>query len=59
MGRQETFSDQDWRLEQLMFLFNHGLCEMSNVGIELARKYIFYLSLSIYIYIYIYTFFKL
>ncbi|KAL6259582.1 hypothetical protein P5V15_009499 [Pogonomyrmex californicus] len=39
MGRQETFSDQDWRLEQLIFLFNHGLCEISNVGIELAPQF--------------------
>ncbi|XP_011866329.1 PREDICTED: uncharacterized protein LOC105561180 [Vollenhovia emeryi] len=38
MGRQETFSDQDWRLEQLTFLFNYGLCEVSNVGIELAQQ---------------------
>jgi len=39
MGRPETFLDQDWRLEQLIFLFNYGLCEVSDVGIELARKY--------------------
>ncbi|XP_012541717.2 myb-binding protein 1A [Monomorium pharaonis] len=38
MGRQETVSDQDWRLEQLMFLFNNGLCEVSNVGIELTQQ---------------------
>lgn len=43
MGRQETFSDQNWRHEQLIFLFNYGLCEVSNVGIELARKYIIYI----------------
>lgn len=50
MGRQETFSDQDWRLEQLIFLFNYGLCEISNVGIELARK-LFYIYLYIYIFL--------
>lgn len=45
MGRQDTLLDQDWRLEQLMFLFNYGLCEVSNVGIELARKCIRYVYL--------------
>ncbi|KAL0130921.1 hypothetical protein PUN28_002485 [Cardiocondyla obscurior] len=39
MGHQETFSDQDWRLEQLSFLFNYGLCEVPNVGIELAQQF--------------------
>lgn len=40
MGHPETLSDQSWRLAQLIFLFNYGLCEIANVGIELARKYI-------------------
>lgn len=45
MGYRETLADQDWRLAQLTFLFNYGLCEMPNVGIELAREYLFeYLS---------------
>lgn len=39
MGRQETFLEQDWRLEQLTFLFNYGLCEVSNVGTELAQQF--------------------
>ncbi|KYN40609.1 Myb-binding protein 1A [Trachymyrmex septentrionalis] len=39
MGRPETFLDQDWRLEQLVFLFNYGLCEVSDVGIELAQQF--------------------
>ncbi|XP_071636162.1 myb-binding protein 1A [Temnothorax longispinosus] len=39
IGRQETFSDQDWRLEQLTFLFYYGLCEVSNVGAELAQQF--------------------
>ncbi|KAG5310642.1 DPO5 polymerase, partial [Acromyrmex insinuator] len=39
MGRPETFLDQNWRLEQLIFLFNYGLCEVSDVGIELAQQF--------------------
>lgn len=32
--------DKEWRLDQLKFLFTYGLCEMPNVGIDLARKYL-------------------
>ncbi|KYN00027.1 Myb-binding protein 1A [Cyphomyrmex costatus] len=39
MGRPETFLDEDWRLEQLIFLFNYGFCEVSDVGIELAPQF--------------------
>ncbi|KZC14630.1 PREDICTED: DNA polymerase V [Dufourea novaeangliae] len=36
MGYSVTLTDQEWRLEQLKFLFTHGLCEISNVGVDLA-----------------------
>ncbi|XP_076618481.1 MYB binding protein 1a isoform X1 [Colletes latitarsis] len=38
MGHSATFVDQKWRLSQLKFLFTHGLCEMSNVGVDLAPQ---------------------
>lgn len=45
MGHRETLADQDWRLAQLMFLFYYGLCEISNVGIELARMYFIFIKI--------------
>ncbi|XP_058793389.1 myb-binding protein 1A [Phymastichus coffea] len=36
ISHKAMISDHEWRLEQLKFLFNNGLCDMSNVGIELA-----------------------
>ncbi|KAG7212195.1 hypothetical protein KM043_012535 [Ampulex compressa] len=39
MGHPETIADQEWRLEQLQFLFRYGLCEVSNVGVELAPHF--------------------
>lgn len=33
--------DLDWRLDQLKFLLVYGLCQIENVGVELARKYYF------------------
>lgn len=49
MGHRETLMDHNWRLEQLKFLFSYGLCEMPNVGIELACKYlILFLLLFVY-----------
>ena len=39
MGHPTTFTDHEWRLEQLKFLFTHGLCEMSNVGVDLAPQF--------------------
>lgn len=59
MGHPTTFTDHEWRLEQLKFLFTHGLCEMSNVGVDLARKY-YVRSFKLCIFdtpIYIYLFF--
>ncbi|XP_014470444.1 PREDICTED: DNA polymerase V-like [Dinoponera quadriceps] len=38
MGHPETLSKQDWRLAELIFLFNYGLCEVPNVGIDLAPQ---------------------
>ncbi|EFN85221.1 Myb-binding protein 1A [Harpegnathos saltator] len=38
LGHPETLSKQDWRLTQLIYLFNHGLCEVPNVGIDLALQ---------------------
>lgn len=50
MGHPETLLKQDWRLTQLIFLFNYGLCEVPNVGIDLARKFMLYLTkVSIYV----------
>lgn len=43
MGHPATLMDHEWRLEQLKFLFIHGLCEVSNVGVDATRKY--YISL--------------
>lgn len=49
MGHPETLLKQDWRLTQLKFLFNYGLCEVPNVGIDLARKFMLYLpTIAIY-----------
>ncbi|KMQ94074.1 myb-binding protein 1a, partial [Lasius niger] len=39
IGHRETLLDQEWKLAQLTFLFNYGLCEVSNVGIELAPQF--------------------
>lgn len=39
IAHRETLLDKEWKFAQLTFLFNYGLCEISNVGIELARKY--------------------
>ncbi|XP_001603225.1 myb-binding protein 1A [Nasonia vitripennis] len=36
LSHSEIASDHEWRIEQLKFLFNLGLCEVSNVGVELA-----------------------
>lgn len=44
MGHPETLAKQNWRLTQLIFLFNYGLCEVPNVGIELACKFVLYLT---------------
>ncbi|XP_054014556.1 myb-binding protein 1A-like [Hylaeus anthracinus] len=38
MGHSATLMDQKWRLSQLKFLFTHGLCEMANVGVDLAPQ---------------------
>ncbi|XP_031845505.1 MYB binding protein 1a [Nomia melanderi] len=38
MGYSVTLMDQEWRLEQLKFLFTQGLCEISNVGVDLAPQ---------------------
>lgn len=35
--------DREWRLDQLKFLFTYGLCEVPNVGVDLARKYYLYI----------------
>ncbi|KAL2737232.1 myb-binding protein 1A-like protein [Vespula maculifrons] len=34
-----TLPDQEWRLNQLKFLFVYGLCEVPNVGVELAPHF--------------------
>ncbi|XP_003704944.2 MYB binding protein 1a [Megachile rotundata] len=39
MGHYKTVVDQEWRLDQLKFLFVYGLCEMPNVGVELASQF--------------------
>jgi DNA polymerase phi len=39
MQHPEIMSDHEWKLEQLKFLFSLGLCEVTNVGTELVRKY--------------------
>ncbi|XP_011297827.1 DNA polymerase V [Fopius arisanus] len=36
LGHPAVASEQSWRLEQLKLLFTLGLCETSNVGVELA-----------------------
>ncbi|XP_076642327.1 MYB binding protein 1a [Halictus rubicundus] len=38
MGYSVTLMEQEWRLEQLKFLFTQGLCEMQNVGVDLAPQ---------------------
>ena len=43
MGNSKTFVDREWRLDQLKCLFAYGLCEMPNVGIDLACKYYLYI----------------
>jgi len=47
MGHPEVLSDQDWRIAQLTFLFDHGLCEVSYIGVELARKYFYIIPIII------------
>ncbi|XP_011257399.1 DNA polymerase V [Camponotus floridanus] len=39
IGHREALLDQEWKFAQLTFLFNYGLCEVSNVGIELAPQF--------------------
>ncbi|KOC64165.1 Myb-binding protein 1A [Habropoda laboriosa] len=39
MGCPKTLTDREWRLDQLKFLFVYGLCEMPNVGIDLASQF--------------------
>ncbi|KAF3421961.1 LOW QUALITY PROTEIN: hypothetical protein E2986_00122 [Frieseomelitta varia] len=39
MGHSKTFVDREWRLDQLKCLFAYGLCEMPNVGIDLASQF--------------------
>ncbi|KAK9297581.1 hypothetical protein QLX08_008798 [Tetragonisca angustula] len=39
MGNSKTFVDREWRLDQLKCLFAYGLCEMPNVGIDLASQF--------------------
>ncbi|CAK9816347.1 Myb-binding protein 1A [Anthophora quadrimaculata] len=39
MGCPKTLMDREWRLDQLKFLFVYGLCEMPNVGIDLASQF--------------------
>lgn len=55
MGHYKMVVDQEWRLDQLKFLFVYGFCEMPNVGVDLARKYSFtsFFLHSIHKYIYI------
>ena len=43
MSHPEITSDHEWRVEQLKFLFNLGLCEVSNVGVELVCKYLLHI----------------
>ena len=31
--------DQEWRLDQLKFLFVYGFCEIPNVGVDLAPQF--------------------
>jgi hypothetical protein len=47
MGHPEVLLDQDWKLAQLIFLFDHGLCEVSYIGVELARKCFYIVIISI------------
>ncbi|XP_011495730.1 PREDICTED: DNA polymerase V [Ceratosolen solmsi marchali] len=39
MHHPEIISDLEWRVEQLKFLFNLGLCEVSTVSTELAPHF--------------------
>ncbi|XP_017763658.1 PREDICTED: myb-binding protein 1A [Eufriesea mexicana] len=39
MGHPKTLVDKEWRLDQLKFLFTYGLCEMPNVGVDLAPQF--------------------
>ena len=43
MSHPEITLDHEWRVEQLKFLFNLGLCEISNVGVELVCKYLLHI----------------
>ncbi|XP_017879918.1 myb-binding protein 1A-like protein [Ceratina calcarata] len=38
MGHPKMLEDKEWRIDQLKFLFMYGLCEMPNVGIDLALQ---------------------
>lgn len=44
MGHSETLLELHWRHIQLLFLFNYGISVIPNIGIDLARKFILYLS---------------
>ncbi|PBC32395.1 Myb-bindingA [Apis cerana cerana] len=39
IGHPKMFMDIEWKLEQLKFLFTYGLCEMPNVGVDLASQF--------------------
>ncbi|XP_068980107.1 myb-binding protein 1A [Bombus flavifrons] len=39
IGHPKTLMDREWRLDQLKFLFTYGLCEMPNVGVDLAPQF--------------------
>ncbi|XP_029041713.1 myb-binding protein 1A-like protein [Osmia bicornis bicornis] len=39
MGHYKMVVDQEWRLDQLKFLFVYGFCEISNVGVDLAPQF--------------------
>ncbi|XP_043272424.1 myb-binding protein 1A [Venturia canescens] len=39
LGHPAVSTEHKWRLDQLKFLFNLGLCESSNVGVELAPQF--------------------
>lgn len=39
IGHPKMFMDIEWKLDQLKFLFTYGLCEMPNVGVDLASQF--------------------
>ncbi|XP_034183243.1 MYB binding protein 1a isoform X1 [Osmia lignaria lignaria] len=39
MGHYKMVVDQEWRLDQLKFLFVYGFCEIPNVGVDLAPQF--------------------